>query len=342
VLDDLKYIHQRDASDALGKTQKQWQQLQYVFDTTVEIKVEIQNVVVAGMGGSALAAAFIQTWPGLQVPFQVVRDYQSPGYVNGKTLFIASSYSGNTEETIAALAEAEVQGAQIAIIAAGGKLAEIAHEKGYPLFELPPNFQPRMAVFYNFAALIQLFSQLKLIPDTSHRELLEAAEGISNADEKWRADVPVSQNVAKQIALELVGKTPVIYGGPLLFPAAYKWKINMNEDSKNVAWCNQFSEFNHNEFLGWSSHPVEKPYSVVYLQSSFDHPQITKRFEISKRLLSGKMPDPIIIHASGESILEQLLWVITLGDYVALYLAFLNGIDPTPVDLIEKLKKELV
>ncbi len=341
MLDDLKYIHQRDTSDALGVAGKQWEQLQYVFNTTVQSEGGITNVVVAGMGGSALAATFIQTWPGLAVPFQVVRDYQAPAYVNANTLFIASSYSGNTEETLAALNQAAEKGAQIAVIAAGGKLAEIAGQNNYPYFALPPNFQPRMAVFYNFTALVQLLSAYKLVPETALGELQTAGKALQAPSESWRSDVPTAQNTAKQIALELVGKSPVIYGGPLLFPAAYKWKINMNENAKNVAWCNQIPEFNHNEFMGWASHPVEKPYAPVYLQTVQDNPQVTKRFEISRRLLSGKMPDPIVVQAEGATILEQLLWVITLGDFVSLYLALLNGIDPTPVELIEKLKKEL-
>ncbi len=341
MLDDLKYIHQRDTSDALGVAGKQWEQLQYDYNVTPTAKGSIQNIVLAGMGGSALAATFVQSWPTVSMPFQIVRDYTAPSYVNEKTLFIASSYSGNTEETLSALSEAEAKKAQIAVIAAGGKLADRAKEKGYPLYQLPSGFQPRMAVFYNFAALIQLLAGYKLIPDSSTSELKKAAENLKQASEAWRPDVATARNAAKQIALELVGKSPVIYAGPLLFPAAYKWKINMNENAKNVAWCNQLPEFNHNEFLGWSSHPTEKPYAPVYLQTPNDNEQIKKRFDISKRLLSGKMPDPVVVDARGDSVLDQLLWIVTLGDFVSLYVALLNGLDPTPVDLIEKLKKEL-
>ncbi len=341
MLDDLKYIHQRDTSDAIGVAGKQWQQLQYDYNVTPTATGPIQNIVVAGMGGSALAATFVQTWPTVDMPFQIVRDYVAPSYVSQKTLFIASSYSGNTEETLSALTEAEAKNAQIAVIAAAGKLVDRAKEKGYPLYQIPSGFQPRMAVFYNFAAVVQLLAGYKLIQPTAVSELHAAAETLRQHAESWRADVPAIRNAAKQIALELVGKSPVIYAGPQLFPAAYKWKINMNENAKNVAWCNQIPEFNHNEFLGWSSHPIEKPYAPVYLQTSYDNAQIKKRFDISKRLLSGKMPDPVVVDARGESLLDQLLWIVTLGDFVSLYVALLNGLDPTPVLLIEKLKKEL-
>lgn len=340
MLDDLKYIHQRDKSDALGVAEKQWQQLQQKYDTSIS-RVDIQNVVVAGMGGSALAATFVATWPGVNVPFEISRSYDVPGYVGKGTLFVASSYSGNTEETLAAIEKARGTGATIVVISAGGKLAEIAKSNNYPLYQLPSDFQPRMAVFYNFSALIQLLVGVGLVAEGAVSELAAASEFLKPEVATWRPDVESKSNLAKQIALELVGKSPVIYGGPLLYPAAYKWKINFNENSKNVAWCNQLPEFNHNEFMGWSSHPVEKPYAPVFLQSSFDNPQVTKRFEVSERLLSGKMPAPLKVEAKGTNILEQLLWVITLGDFVSLYLALLNNIDPTPVDLIEKLKTEL-
>lgn len=340
MLDDLKYIHQRDKSDALGVAEKQWQQLQQQYEAKA-IEGEIENVVLAGMGGSALAATFVSTWPGVSVPFEITRNYEIPRYVNGKTLFIASSYSGNTEETLEALGKAESKGAIIAVISAGGKLAEIAKEKGYAFYELPTNFQPRMAVFYNFAALVQLLSSAGLVAKEVLAELKSASEFLKTEATNWRPDVATKDNVAKQLALELVGKSPVVYGSNLLFSAAYKWKINFNENAKNVAWCNQLPEFNHNEFLGWSSHPIEKPYAPLFLLSSFDHSQIKKRFDVSEKLLSGKMPSPLRVEAKGSTILEQLLWVITLGDFVSLYLALLNNLDPTPVDLIEKLKTEL-
>lgn len=341
MLDDLKFIHNRDSQDALGVAAKQWQQLEQVYQTELRISGTVENVVVAGMGGSALAASFVPTWPGISVPFQICRDYAAPGFVSASTLFIASSYSGNTEETLSALAEAEKKNAQIVVIASGGALQERAQEKGYPFYQLPGEFQPRMAVFYNFAALVQLLEAAGPVANGSVDELHKTAALLKQKGAEWLPDIPTARNQAKQIALDLVGKSPVIYGSPLLFPAAYKWKINCNENAKNVAWCNQLPEFNHNEFLGWTSHPVDKPYAPVFLQSSFDHPQITKRFEVSKRLLSGRMPEPQIIQAQGETILEQLLWTVTLGDFVSLYLALLNNIDPTPVDLIEKLKKEL-
>lgn len=344
MLDDLKVVHERDTHDALGVVQKQSTQLMYAYKTAPLQHAEqkpIYNVVLAGMGGSALAALMVQSWPGVQVPFEVVRNYEIPAYVDADTLFIASSYSGNTEETVAALSAAEAKNARIVVVAAGGKLSEVAKAKGYPLFEIPTGLQPRMAVFYNFAALVQLLHDVGLVSQDSIKTLHQAAGWLEGQLETWLPTVPSKKNYAKQIAQDLMGKSVVIYSGPRFYPVAYKWKINMNENAKNVAWCNQFPEFNHNEMLGWTSHPVDKPYAVVDLRSSFDDERVQKRFEVADKLLSGKRPAAIEVHAAGSSVLEQMLWTITLGDFVSVYLALLNGIDPTPVALIEKFKTAL-
>jgi glucose/mannose-6-phosphate isomerase len=124
-------------------------------------------------------------------------------------------------------------------------------------------------------------------------------------------------------------------------PIAYKWKISFNENAKNIAFTNELPEFNHNEFIGWSSHPIEKPFAVLDLVSKFEDPRILRRFEISDRLLSGMRPKAITVNLKGDTPLRQMLWGSILGDFVGIYLALLNGVNPTPVDLIEKLKIEL-
>jgi glucose/mannose-6-phosphate isomerase len=126
-----------------------------------------------------------------------------------------------------------------------------------------------------------------------------------------------------------------------MFPAAYKWKISFNENAKQVAWTGQYPEFNHNEFIGWSKQPVDKPYAVIDLRSKLEHKRIQKRFEVSERLLSGMRPSPIVVNAEGSTVLEHLLWTVALGDFVTLYTALLNGVNPAPVDLVETFKKSL-
>jgi glucose/mannose-6-phosphate isomerase len=342
MLDDLKLIHSRDVQDALGVISKQLNQLDHVFDTDLSVidSAAIHNIVVAGMGGSALAAGLAQSWPNVNKPFQVVRDYNIPPYANKNTLFIASSYSGNTEETVQALAQAQHAGCQIAVIAAGGKLAKIAQENQYPLCLLPSGYQPRMAVMYNFAALLAIFSATNLAI-SNLEELHEAIEWLKNESASWLPNIPTAHNPAKQLAQELVGNSIVVYSGPKLYPAAYKWKINFNENAKHVAWCNQYPEFNHNEFLGWTKQPPQKPYKIIELHASIENDRIQKRMEISDRLLSGMRPSPEKVIVQGDTLIQQLLWALLFGDFVSLYLALLNGINPTPVEIIEKLKQQL-
>jgi len=338
MLDDLKMIHERDAQDALGVAEKMYQQLDQEFALPESFRPgEIKNVVLAGMGGSALAASLAKIWPGLGVPFEVVRDYALPSYVGPDTLLIASSYSGNTEEALSALAEAEQKNAIIVTVASAGKLAEAANSKGYPLLTIPAGYKQRYTIWFQLKALVTIFEATGLVSGKM-AELVAARDWLQQTASAWIPTVPTAQNLAKQIAQECVGKSVVIYGGPLMFPAAYKWKISFNENAKQVAWCNQYPEFNHNEFLGWTKQPVQKPYTVVELRSNLEHERVQKRFEVSERLLSGMRPAPIVVKPGGETLLQQLMWAIALGDFVSLYTALLNGINPSPVDLIEKFK----
>lgn len=343
MLDDLAYIHEYDQQDALGIVEKQWEQLGIPFTLPDTVKLDgITQIVYAGMGGSALAALLTQSWPVQSVPFTVVRDYGLPPYVDVRTLVICASYSGNTEETLEALAQAQNKGAQIAIITGGGKLLQIATEQNYPLLTLPKTAQPRYAVLANFKAILVLLARAGSIDETAtFAELDAAALFLKEQTAQWRADIPTSKNPAKQLAQELMGQSVVVYSGPKLFPAAYKWKISINENAKQVAWASQYPEFNHNEFIGWSKQPTDKPYTVIDLRSSLDHPRIQKRFEVSARLLSGMRPEPHVVQAEGTTPLEQLLWVTAYGDFVSIYLGILNKLNPAPVELVEKFKKEL-
>jgi glucose/mannose-6-phosphate isomerase len=340
MLDDLRYIHEHDAADALGIAEMQYEQLGYDFEVFQD-QVDVDNIVYAGMGGSALAALLSETWPGYSKPFEVVRGYDIPAYVNERTYFIAASYSGNTEETLSAIAQAEERGAQIAVIAGGGKLAELANEKNYPLALLPKAEQPRYAVLYNLKALLVLLEQAGLVSSEVLEQLEQTADFLQQAVQPWLPTVATNDNPAKKIALDVIGKSVVVYGGAKLWPAAYKWKISFNENAKHVAWWGQYPEFNHNEFMGWTEQPVDKPYAVIDLRSSLEHPRIQKRFEVSERLLSGRRPAPIVVQAEGATMLEQLLWTVAFGDFVSLYTALANGLNPAPVDLIEKFKKSL-
>lgn len=342
MLDDLKYIHEKDTQDALGVVEKQWQQLGHAYDVSLE-KIDaskIKNIVWAGMGGSAIPAQVSLSWPTHPLPFDICRGYNLPAYAGPETLVVASSHSGNTEETLAALDEAEKSGAQIIVTTAGGKLSERAKSAGHPQYTIPSGIQPRMTTLFFLRALAHMYETLGFKQGLS-AELEAAAPHIESAVTRWRPDVPTSENQAKQLAQELSGKSVVVYAGPKMQAAANKFKIALNENAKNLAWWNVLPEFNHNEFIGWSSHPVDKPYGVVDIRSNLEHERVQKRFEVTERLLSGVRPAPHVIVPEGDTVLKQLLWAMVFCDFVSLYVALLNGVNPTPVDLVEKFKAEL-
>lgn len=345
MLDDLNVLNQRDPAGALDVAKNQFEQVKF----TAQIQNpdndgrHIQNIVVAGMGGSALAALLVQSWlkSDLKLPVDVVRSYDLPEYVGENTLVIASSYSGNTEETVSVFEQARQRGAQLAVIASGGKLLAVAEEDSIVRVVLPADFQPRMAVILNLRALVSILKHFGVTPEERFSEIASTADWLQAETANWAEDVETGKNYAKQLALLSVGKTPVVYSGSLMAPVAYKWKISWNENAKNLAFWNQYPEFSHNEFIGWSSHPIEKPFIIFDLVSGLENSQILKRIDISDRLLSGQRPKANRVTLSGESAIAQMLWGSILADFVSIYVAILNGVDPTPVGLIEKLKNEL-
>lgn len=345
MLDDNNVINQKDPSGALDVAAAQHGQARFSVEVVnpENDKREITRVVVAGMGGSALAALIAKAWlkPEMPVPFEVIRSYDLPEYVNYNTLVIVSSYSGNTEEALSCLEQARSRFAQVAIIASGGELKQRATDESIAWVELPDHLQPRMAVIYNLRALTALIAHFGTISYNCFGEIAAASDWLGEESSNWTPDVTTDKNYAKQLALLSVGKTPVFYSGSLMGPVAYKWKISWNENAKNVAFWNEYPEFNHNEFSGWTSHPIEKPFAVFDLISEFEHPQILKRFEISDRLLSGQRPKANIVNLKGSTPINQMLWACILADFTSIYVAILNGVDPTPVPLIEKLKQEL-
>jgi glucose/mannose-6-phosphate isomerase len=342
ILDNQNLIRQRDLSDALGLAAATPSQLRHDFGISKETYTEhIDTVVFAGMGGSALQAELARTWPELKVPFVISKDYAIPAFVNERTLVVVASYSGNTEETLSALEAAKKAGAVIYVMAGGGKLLDIAKSNGHRHAVIPKAVQPRMVAFYSYRMLVELFVAHQLVDASVIDELNAAADFLEGIVAQWVSAVPFDENPAKQLAARMTGKTAIIFAGPLMAPAAYKWKISVNENAKNTAWCNVLPEFDHNEFTGWTSHPVEKPFAVIDLVSSFEHPRVQQRFEVGDRLLSGMRPKANRVDAQGNNPLEHLLYLVLFGDFVTIYLGLLNGLDPSPVVHIEKLKREL-
>lgn len=343
MLDKNGYIEQIDSDNAREAIATQHEQLRYNFSIDADIdSTKINAIVVVGMGGSALAAQLVQTWwcGQLSIPFIIVRGYDLPAFVDEHTLVVCSSYSGNTEEVLSAYQQTKERGCECVVMASGGTLADQAGEDDLPLYRIPSGYQPRLAMWYGVRAFAELMQQSEFVSDAVSR-LEEAAEFLQTAGQEWKPDVPTAENRAKQIAEECMGKAVWVYAGPILSSAAYKWKISFNESSKQVASWNELPEFNHNEFMGWTEQPAIKPFTVIELQSALDSERIRKRFEISNRLLSGRMPSPVVVESRGEAHIQHLLWTCLLGDFTSLYLGVLNNVNPSRVETIEQLKQEL-
>ncbi len=345
MLDDKNVLKQRDPSGTLELITNLYETLtwQPELQAAEHDGRPITRVVVAGMGGSALAAELIRpvALRDFTIPFEVFKGYELPRYADPNTLVFLVSHSGNTEETLDCYAQARLRGCQLAVITAGGKLGEQAAADNVVHALVPAGAQPRMSIFYHLRAMIRLLAHFGICSESYNDEIADVQEWLQTESIGWHRDVPVQDNYAKQLALIAVGKTPVIYGGPLTAALAYKWKISWNENAKNVAFCNQYPEFNHNEFIGWSSHPVEKPFVVFDLRSHLERPRIIERMELSDRLLSGMRPKAQVVELAGATYWQQVVWTCTLGDAVSSYVGILNGVNPAPVELVEKFKKEL-
>lgn len=345
MLDDKNVLRQYDPSDTLGAVVRITEQMTYqpVIEMAGFAPCAFRNIVLAGMGGSALAADMIHvlTAGWLYAPLEVVKEYELPGYVGEETLVIALSHSGNTEETLSCYAHAREKGCTVAVLSTGGKLAECAVRDTVPHVRVPSGAQPRMSTVYHLRGILKLLEHFRVIDGDLFEQVALSADWLVAELAQWTPEQPEGSNVAKQLAKKMMGKTPVFYAGELTWPLAYKWKISLNESAKNVAFWNRYPEFNHNEFIGWSSHPVEKPFAILDIRSTLERQRIRERMELSDRLLSGMRPKADVVELRGETLLQQLLWGLVLADMTSIYTAVLNGVNPEPVVLVEKLKKEL-
>ncbi|UCG60445.1 MAG: bifunctional phosphoglucose/phosphomannose isomerase [Candidatus Zixiibacteriota bacterium] len=303
---------------------------------------DIKNIVVVGMGGSAIGGDLARTLLAskLQIPFHVCRHYVVPEYVDDETLVIASSYSGNTEETLSALDDALSRKAMIVAISTGGLLTDVSTLNDFPLIVVPSGFQPRAALGYSFVPLLIFLEKIGLIKNVAD-ELNRLIGQLKNLREDYIEDVPVENNPAKQLAEQIHGRIAIIYSGPTLTDAVgLRWKGQICENAKNLAFANNYAEFNHNELVGWSE-TVQKHQDqliVIQLRDRDDHPQITKRMNIVKGLIEDRGIKVVDVESQGDSSLTRMFSLIQLGDFVSYYLAVLNEVDPTPVKVIETLK----
>ncbi len=297
-------------------------------------KFPITNIVVTGLGGSGIGGDLAGELAAdeLRVPLIVNKDYFLPSWVNKNTLVIASSYSGNTEETLQAFQAALARKAKIVCVSSGGKMIELAKEYNLDYILLPGGNPPRACLGYSFVQQLYVLHHLMLIPDQFKQELENAITLLDTEEEAIRSE-------AKIIASSLSGKIPIIYTTTPNASLAVRFRQQLNENSKMLAWHHVIPEMNHNELVGWRTKRAE--WAVVFLRSNTDYIRNQQRIDINKQVIAEYCDTILEIYAKGKSPLERALYLIHLTDWVTCYLADLNQVDSVEVKVIDFLKGEL-
>ncbi|MDD4860435.1 MAG: bifunctional phosphoglucose/phosphomannose isomerase, partial [Dehalococcoidales bacterium] len=305
--------------------------------------VKVDKIVILGMGGSAIGGdlAASLAFSESRVPVTVNRDYHLPAYVDKKTLVIASSYSGNTEETLTAFKEARKAGAKLLAATTSGELKSIVEKEKIPAFIFGYKAQPRAALGYSLLPMLGFLQKLGFVKDKS-ADVAEMLRVMRSLAGRINENVPSAGNPAKQLADDLHGKLSVIYGSGILSDVARRWKTQINENSKGFAFYEVLPELNHNAVVGYQ-YPAElkKAIKVIMLRSPLLEPRVLLRYQITGELLAKAGVAYQYIEGEGSSALSQMMSLVLFGDYVSYYLAILYEIDPSPVAVISYLKDRL-
>lgn len=301
-------------------------------------------IAVLGMGGSAVGGnlAGAATESTRSLPLEVVRRWDPPGWVDGRAFVIASSYSGDTEETLAAYRAARERGARGIAISTGGRLAELAREFGDPVLDLPAGLPPRAALPESLAATALAIAALDPALDVAGlaEELTAVAVSLTARSSGWLAWD--GQNPALDIAVACADRLPIVYGAhPVSIAAAGRWKTQLNENAKVPAWTGAFPEHGHNEIVGFEGrHPILEHLALIYLETPWDDPRAARRIAWTRRWCAGRVGAQHLVESGGESPLDAMLRLCCLGDCASFLAAIITGRDPTPVASIDQLKTE--
>lgn len=352
ILDNLEAIRELDKSNVLGSIQALAQQIEDAWDQVQSLNLSIdtekvRNVVISGMGGSALGPDVIKRCfkQQLSVPFEIVNDYTLPGYVNEHTLVVVSSYSGTTEETVSSLEEATRRGAQVLVVSTGGDLKRIADEQGYSTYLINPvnnpSNQPRMAIGYSVFGIIALLQKIGLFQITDS-EVNSVIATVRRLTAELDATVPQTENQAKQMAYQILGRIPVFVAAEHLEGAVHVMQNQFNENGKSYAEYRVIPELNHHLMEGLRF-PQDNDKFLFFLlfQSNLYHERTQRRFEITQQVIEQAGIDSELIELQNTSALEQVFEVITFGAFTNFYLAVLEGIDPAPIATVDFFKAEL-
>jgi len=294
----------------------------------------VSNVVISGLGGSGIGGKIISqlVWDQCTVPIALVHDYRLPAWISAETLFIACSYSGNTEETLSTVEEARRKNAQIACITSGGKLKALAELEGYNHAVIPGGQPPRTSFGYNALQLFFILHAYHLIPMGFKEQLEKAARFLQTESSSIKVE-------AAAIAKKIAGTTPVIYAETYFEGVAVRLRQQINENAKMLCWHHVLPEMNHNELVGWAG--GNENFSAILIRTSEDHPGTKHRMELSLEIIR-KYTDKIVeLTAKGTNRIEEVYYLIHLSDWISFYLAIERKVDPIEIQVIDYFKSEL-
>ncbi len=347
-LDDPQAYKQYDPEGMLIHLHKMPKLCQQAWRMTMNFDLpqdysKVSEVVILGMGGSAIGSDLVSNLVASEakLPIIIHRDYNLPAFIDNKTLVIASSYSGMTEETLSSFEQALETDSKKLVITTGGKLKAMAEERNIPVFSFDYKAQPRAALPFSFLPILGFLQRLGFIKDKS-ADVAETVTALEKLSRRINEGVSLSQNQAKQLANRLYGHLPIIYGADILSEVAHRWKTQLNENSKAWAFYEVFPELDHNAVVGYQFPPeLVSKIVVVLLQSAYLPKCIQLRYQVTCQLLEQAKVSYQIVEGEGTSPLSQMMSLVLFGDYVSYYLAILYKIDPSPVEAIDYLKEQL-
>ncbi|MCK4437160.1 bifunctional phosphoglucose/phosphomannose isomerase [bacterium] len=346
-LDDLKTIKEKDKSNMLQillDFPQQWKEAKEIAQQfSFPQYKRISKIVVTGLGGSAIGGDLLCSYLAdeIKIPVFVNRNYSLPGFVDEEALLFAVSYSGNTEETISAYQKAIERRAKVIAVTSGGKLRDLCESGGVPSIIIPSGMPPRTAIGYLFLPMLIALAETGLIEDKT-REIEETNSLLVELRKGWEPSSQLSRNQAKELAQRLPGKLILIYGSDHLEAVCLRWKTQVNENSKSLAYPVAFPELNHNEIVGWEGmEELRRKIEVIILRDKGEPDRIKSRIEITKSVIGDRPSEVKEVWSQGQSLLARMFSLIYLGDWVSFYLAILQGVDPTVIRPIDLLKKKL-
>jgi len=302
-----------------------------------------QNIIITGMGGSAIGGEILQDWlqDKLPIPIQICRDYTLPAYANRNTLVFAISYSGETEETLSAFIDAIRRKCMTITISSGGHLLSFSKKLQIPHVTIPKGLPPRAAIPYVFFPLPIVIGKIHILPNVE-KDIKETIWVLKEVGRENSPQILTKTNLSKRLALQLKETIPAIYGFGQFRAIAHRMKTQFNENSKLLSVYDVFPELNHNEAVGWEvSEDLAKKFSVILIRDHDEPPEIKHRIEMTKLLALHKAQKVLEIYARGKGRLAKMFSVLLVGDLVSVFLAILQGVDPAPVKTIDLIKREM-